>query len=284
MRLFTPLLFILSIGLCCNPNHLFAQKPTLDAQGRRVKRLSKSPVDWQADNSSYGSRVAQKTVAPILSGEEDDSKQAQLFKKSIQEDWEDVLLITDYTGSMYPYAPQVLRLHLADRSSQIVRHLVLFNDGDDMSNSMKKPGQVGGIYFVDNASDEVQLLEAITDVVNNGGGGGDGKENDLEAVVSGISRYKNAADGKPSFGQVVLIADGGEAVRDMNLLEDIGFPLHIIMCRNKRYIDDYLEIALQTNGSVSYDGERAVFGEEEGVTVATIGGRTYKRVKAGDWR
>ncbi|NRB49857.1 MAG: hypothetical protein HRU41_19395 [Saprospiraceae bacterium] len=282
MRLFTPSWVILVITLYSVSN-LAAQNPTRDNYGNQVTRPSKSPIAWEDSYDSHGARVAHQTVAPILSGEAADNQYAKAIKESFDPNWKNILLVTDYTGSMYKYAPQALRLHLADQSNQIVRHLVLFNDGDGKSDSDKKAGSVGGIYFVDNPSDETRLLGAIEDVVNKGAGG-DTQENDLEAVLAGITRYKNASGKKPSFEYIVLIADGGAEVRDMKLLPQVKFPVHTILCRGKSQLDDYLEIAYKTKGSVSYRGDKTTFGKEDGLVIATLGDRKYKRMKKGDWR
>lgn len=262
---------------------LFSQRPTVDRYGNPVERLSKSPVEWKEKKSTYGERVALETIAPILDGEQTKNEEAEMILEAFNPSWNNILLVTDYTGSMYDFAPVVLRLHLMNQDTQIVKHLVLFNDGDGKSSSSKKIGQTGGIYFVDNPSDTDQLLEGVADVINNGAGG-DVEENDLEAVIAGITRYEKAAGGKADFEKVVLIADGDAPVRDMDLLPNLKYSLEIVLCRGKRSIDDYLEIAYQTKGTLFSEGQEVVFGKENQQIIATHGSRVYKRIKAKDWR
>ena len=63
----------------------------------------------------------------------------------------------------------------------------------------------------------------------NGGNGGDGPENDLEAVIAGINQYTTSRmsvepKGKVSggsFERIVLVVDGDSPVRDISLLNQI---------------------------------------------------------------
>ncbi len=274
---YTLLFFCLHFGMAT------AQNPTLDEDGNRIFRESKSPVEWE-DPSSYGYQVATSVVEPILSGKAYE-EEASLAATSFDENWNNILLIADWTGSMYDYAPQVLRWHLDNRSRVPVRHLVLFNDGDGKPTSEKEIGKTGGIYFVNNPSDANQALQTIAEVVNNGGGG-DGPENDLEAILSAIRNYDLAEKGSKTpigFNQVVLIADGEASVRDMELLPQVPYPIHIVACRGLRDIEDYLQIAYETGGSLAYDSQRIDFSTDKPQTV-TIGRYTWQRQEDGEWK
>ena len=47
------------------------------------------------------------------------------------------------------------------------------------------------------------------------------------------------------FDRVVLIADGRAPVRDLQLLPQVKYPLHVVLCRNLNNIKQYLEIVIQ---------------------------------------
>lgn len=262
-------------------NLLFAQKPTLDEDGNNVYRESKLPIDW-ADRESRGYKVAIDKVKPIL--DDDSEEYAEFVETFLARDWSDVLLVTDWTGSMFDYAPQMLRWHLNHRSAMQIKHLVLFNDGDELSTSQKVVGQTGGIYYINNPNDEYAVLNTIAEVVDNGGGG-DSPENDLEAVIRAVQRYDLGGEtGKPlGFEKLVLIADGDAKVRDLSLLPQIKYPVHVVMCRGTYAIKDYLEIAWQTKGSIIYISEFIDFATANKPT-ATIAGRTYERQSSGKWK
>lgn len=274
------MLFFLLAAL---PSAAHAQHPTVDDDGEQVFRESKSPVEW-ADPGGYGYKVAMDKVAPILRGEKYDDGN-DIVSSSFEESWSNILLVADWTGSMYDYAPQALRWHLDNRSRVPIRHLVLFNDGDGKSTSQKEIGKTGGVYFVNNPSDENQVLQAIAEVVDNGSGG-DSPENDLEAILSAIQKYDLAEPGSSSpigFSEVVLIADGDADVRDMELLPRIPYPVHVVACRGLSGMEDYLKIACETEGSVAYGSERVDFSKEKPLAVA-FGRYTWKRQEDGDWK
>jgi hypothetical protein len=161
-------------------------------------------------------------------------------------EWRDVLVVCDWTGSMYQYGAQVLRWHKLnlDRGTNIIKHLVFFNDGDDKLNPGKEKqiGATGGIYHVDPNNIE-DLLAKIESAVA-GGDGGEIEENNLEAVLAGIEAYKG------NYKTIVLIADSKSWIRDMELLSRINEPVHIILCDKGGYATDYLKVAKHTGGSV----------------------------------
>lgn len=258
---------------------VLAQRPTLDDDGRPVSKESKLPGEWD-DLGSNGYRVANKVVKPILDGDDIDTTLVTVLK---EKDWKEVLLITDWTGSMYDYAPQILRWHLQDRSRLTIKHLVLFNDGDFKPTYEKKVGSTGGIYFVHNPSDENDVLNTIAEAVDNHGNS-DGPENDLEAVIRGIQRYdlnKNKSKKPVGFTKVILVADGDSAVRDFELYPQIKYPLHIVLCRGTRSLYQYLEIAYHTKGSIICGPEYLDFSNQP--EKVTLEDKNYAR-KNGKWR
>ncbi|MBX3102113.1 MAG: hypothetical protein KF690_06375, partial [Bacteroidetes bacterium] len=70
--------------------------------------------------------------------------------------------------------------------------------------------------------------------------------NNLEALLKARRRY-------PGYtGTVVLIADNGARIRDMALIEQVDFPVHIILCGLlvNGVRPEYVELAWRTGGSI----------------------------------
>lgn len=156
--------------------------------------------------------------------------------------WRNILVVADLTGSMSPYVAQLLVWYRLNTNRDIVKHWVFFNDGDFKTNEEKKIGETGGIYDRGPASFE-SVLSLTYETMQNGNGG-DAAENDLEAIIKGISLCSECDD-------IVVIADNHSPVRDMELLSKINRPVHLILCGSQSGINtQFLNIARQTGGSV----------------------------------
>jgi len=133
--------------------------------------------------------------------------------------WKKVLVVADWTGSMYGYGAQVLDWHIENFHRSEISYFTLFNDGD---RKMKKGvGETEGIYHEE--ADNMLNVLALYRLVMSKGGGGDGPENDLEAVLAGMDTF-------PEYEEIILIADNNACVRDMALLDKIDRPVHVILC------------------------------------------------------
>jgi hypothetical protein len=159
-------------------------------------------------------------------------------------EWDKMLVVMDWTGSMYKFGAQVViwhKLHaLADQSR--VQHFVFFNDGNNKSTWQKKPGITGGVYRA--RSGALDELVSTMEYVMKKGNGGDIPENDLEAILTGTQYLDD-------FQEIILIADNKSDVRDMELLDKIKRPVHVILCDVRGEIHPhYVEIARRTGGSL----------------------------------
>jgi hypothetical protein len=159
--------------------------------------------------------------------------------------WKNKLIVSDLTGSMYPYALQIstwLKLHfLKDTTSQ---HFTFFNDGDTKRNDEKKVGATGGIYHC--KAKTVDELIATMELTIKKGQGGDAPENPIEAIIYGLNKAGKTDD-------VILIADNWAKVRDIKLLTKIKVPVHVILCgvfEGMEISEEYLNIAYKTKGTV----------------------------------
>lgn len=176
----------------------------------------------------YGVKLADSTILKIM----------ERNKK-----WDDLLIVADLTGSMSPYASQLLiwfQLKMKDRN---VKQVVFFNDGDNKPESKKVIGQIGGIYSAKTSSYDELLQLALKTI--RAGGGGDAPENNCEALIEGI---KSSPDAK----HILLIADNLAPIKDIRLMDSITKPVHIIVCGSEwgPISTDYLNLARKTGGSV----------------------------------
>lgn len=153
------------------------------------------------------------------------------------------LLVIDWTSSMYQYGLQILQWHVQQGKNSPFIGLVLFNDGNQRPGNEKVPGKTGGVYISDIASQE-KLIKLMKTVMN-AGTGGDNQENDVEAIIEGLSSY-------PDASQVILIADNNACMRDISLVSHVNKPVYAIMCGilNGVVNPQYVMLAYETKGGV----------------------------------
>ncbi|PLX06844.1 MAG: hypothetical protein C0596_14190 [Marinilabiliales bacterium] len=179
---------------------------------------------------------------------------------SLHPEWDNVLLVADWTGSMYSYVGQIIRWHKLNIDKELVRNIVLFNDGDDaISSKPKRIGGTGGIYYA-NPNDIEGLLEQIEIAVDNGDGG-DAEENDIEAILAGLNKFQEAQD-------IVLVADSSP-VRDIKLMYNIEQPVNIIICDTGN-IQDYIRLAYYTGGTITSAYDDIDFSDRQSINPANI--------------
>lgn len=161
--------------------------------------------------------------------------------------WSNMLVVNDWTGSMYPYGAQAVLWHRLNLNRAAIKHFLFFNDGDMRPDDRKTIGQTGGLYLV-SAAQLSKIAETLRQVMLNGYGG-DPEENDVEALLYGIKQV-------PQCSEVILIADNNSAVRDISLLPELAslkMPIRVILCGTSNGAPpnaDYLNIARQTGGSL----------------------------------
>ncbi len=177
----------------------------------------------------------------FLSGEYKikDSTIFRVFSRNPQ--WKKVLLVVDMTGSMFPYIGQLLVWYKMNFESEKVKYYALFNDGDGRPDGEKAVGNTGGVHTFEGK--DFKKFKKDIEEVRKKGEGGDDPENDLEAVIKGMTAYRD-------YGDIVLLADDSD-IRDMKLLKRIRKPVHIILCGTKKGINSqYLQLAYSTKGSI----------------------------------
>ncbi|MNJ86481.1 hypothetical protein D3C87_39800 [compost metagenome] len=193
----------------------------------------------------------------------------QVTKSLTKVDWSKAVLVCDVTGSMAPFNAQVIEFIASQMKNrqQAPKQFVFFNDGDNRKDKSKKIGQTGGIYPYTSTS-----LDSISETMISAmskGSGGDLPENNVEALMKAQEKY-------PQTQRLILIADNYASPRDMSLVKNITVPVHVVVCGGSILNEDYLDLAYQTKGSLSFNGtEYTDFHTfEEGATMQ-IGKMTY---------
>jgi len=174
----------------------------------------------------------------------DDLSVFQILDRNAQ-NWDSVLVVLDWTGSMYHHGAQVILYHLLHERKLAIQQFVFFNDGDQKKDERKRLGRTGGIYALSPDSNSIQheALLLFHDVEQHGDGG-DREENDVEALLWAIQKHS-------AFKEVVLVADNNACMRDFMLSDEIQVPVHVILPGNIQTINhQYINLAYQTKGSI----------------------------------
>lgn len=158
-----------------------------------------------------------------FSGKLKDSSVYKVFQR--HPEWGNMLVVMDWTASMYHNGASVMRWHREHMEKQAIRHLTVFNDGNGKPHGAKRIGRTGGIFFCqpNNIDDVIHTMVKAKEATL----GGDAPENDLEALVKAS---RNLAD----YTELVLIPDRNSSVRDIRLLTYLNRPVHIILFKGPR--------------------------------------------------
>ncbi len=157
--------------------------------------------------------------------------------------WENCLIATDVTGSMYPYLAQFKVWHAKNLEYNKGNHdFVFFNDGNNKPDHTKITGAVGGNYYIKTSS-KAELFKTMNTSMTSGGGG-DAPENNIEAVIEGLKMNNKVK-------AVIMIADNNATPRDLELLHQVNVPIRLIVCGAYNGINTaYLEMVRKNKGSI----------------------------------
>lgn len=166
--------------------------------------------------------------------------QAVLYR--LRDRWKNKMIVTDLTGSMSPYMDQVILWHALQLVQGENNRYLFFNDGDHTPDAQKVIGKTGGLYYT-----ELSLLDSLLEKMRQtatAGSGGDGPENDVEALLAATPRLRG-------LDELVLVADNYSDCRDIGLLEKLRVPVHVVLCGTEGGVNEqYLEVAFKTGGSI----------------------------------
>tara|TARA_B100001778_G_scaffold325437_1_gene320939 strand:+ start:2624 stop:4759 length:2136 start_codon:yes stop_codon:yes gene_type:complete len=159
-------------------------------------------------------------------------------------EWDNALVVVDWTGSMYGHGGQILHWHTLNFKKSGITKFTLFNDGD--RKIVKNIGETGGVYH--QKANNVEKINALYNLVMSKGGGGDSPENDVEAILKAEMNTDTS-----QYDMIILLADNNSCVRDISLYDRIQKPVKVILCGYSPLIGidpDYLIIAAKTGGGV----------------------------------
>ncbi len=161
--------------------------------------------------------------------------------------WDNKLIITDLTCSMYPHLDQVLSWHILEmelkNKAQLRNNYMFFNDGDGKSMAEKILGATGGFHYT-NAEKLETLLRTMQETMSTGCSI-DGPENDMEALLDAANNRSY------SDMEIILIADNNSEIRDFELLKSLKVPIRVVLAGTFWGVNEqYLELAFHTKGSV----------------------------------
>lgn len=184
-----------------------------------------------------------KLIEDIVEGrvKPQDSTLLKVFERNDQ--WKDMLVVCDVTGSMSPYTAQLLLWIKANQKLRNMKDILFFNDDDSKSTAQTKDDDPTGMWSVSSGNYK-KVMEVALEAMQKG----QHIENNLEAICSAVKKYP---DGKK---KVVMIADNWEDPCDLSLLnylETNQIPVRIIVCGvNASFNMKYLDIARATGGTV----------------------------------
>ena len=184
-----------------------------------------------------------KYMQDVISGEKP-VEDSTILKVMDRQKWKNMVIVSDFTGSMAPYVSELLFWHKLNlkRNKDKIESFLFFNDGNGMPDSEKEIGSAGGIYPTHKKNIDSVMHTAIKTLAN--GDGGDKEENDLEALIEATKKY-------PGMENLILIADNKSKMRDISLVEKLNKPVHVILCGTEDGINkQYLDMAYKTGGSV----------------------------------
>jgi hypothetical protein len=165
--------------------------------------------------------------------------------------WTDMLIVCDVTGSMSPFYSDLMLWISMNGLKRSIHGYTFFNDGDNKPDHLKSAGETGGVYHCEKKDFDAVRQSIMNTIVK--GNGGDMPENNLEALMKAIEKYKPEGD-------IVMIADAMAPVSDMKLLSKIKIPVHVVVCGYGRFVHpDYVKIAAKTGGSIHSINEEVAF-------------------------
>jgi hypothetical protein len=166
----------------------------------RVRKATERKATIYKDSLNQNPNLFQKHHKPVLS----------TFNR-FKGDWRRKVIVTDVTASMSPYMEEVLIWHALNLIKGVHSKYIFFNDGDNKRATEKKIGETGGIYFCEGGLKELdQIIAKMQQAAAPRMGGGEPPENDVEALLAGLSK-------RDSIEEIILIADAHSRIRDMKI-------------------------------------------------------------------
>ncbi len=222
---------------------------TFDTDAEPFIPISCGDIPWAISALQQKAAAYKKQLAQNAKFFQERKKTVLAALYRLNSKYKQKIIVTDITGSMSPYMEEVLLWHALNFTEGLSTKYVFFNDGDKKPTSSKKIGETGGLYFCQGQiKDFSVIIETMRKGVS-GGDGGDGPENDIEALLLAIQK-------RSERDELILIADNFSTMRDYKLLNKIKIPVRVIVCglENSSLWQDvdieYLDLAYRTGGSL----------------------------------
>ncbi len=225
----------------------WASKAPVTLDERALSAKVKTPLGFKRVEERMGSYFSSTVIADSIGVSRDISlpgwsQDSAVTKVLNRNNWTNMIIAADLTGSMSPYSAQLLMWFKLNTINEKVKQFVFFNDGDMKFDHQKVIGSTGGIYAARAATYED--VEALAFKTMTNGNGGDGPENDVEALIKAMELC-------PECNDIVLIADNWAPIKDISLQAKIKKPVKIILCGSDYGVNvEYLNFARATGGSV----------------------------------
>ena len=194
-------------------------------------------------DSRFSRAIASRLQTPF--NIEDETTRAVFERKA--QGWKNIIIISDWTGSMYPYTLQLLKWTIDCNTRSHILGYVFFNDGDEKTAKQKEIGTTGGIYTTSDT--RIFPLLSMMQKIMKKGDGGELEENDIEAILYAIDTF-------PTADEYILIADNVSHIRDLALKDKIDKPVRVVLAKlynGKTPLpinEGYIELAIATGGSI----------------------------------
>lgn len=156
-------------------------------------------------------------------------------------EWNDMLVVMDWSGSMHEFSTKVIRWHFKNYRESGITNVAIFCDGD-RDHKKGKIGDSGGVYYAPSSDPKavIKLMRANMSGFYNK----DIQENNIEGLVKATKYF-----GKPS--QLVMIADNRSCMKDYCLCDLVDVPVRIVLCGTEGGINpQYVNLAYRTGGSI----------------------------------
>lgn len=202
--------------------------------------------EFKDDQIDLPSAISDTDINLLQTGEPFSVKNTAPYKGlDLIKNRKNLAMVMDVTGSMYTHIAGMISWMQTYSINNPFTSFTFFNDGDKKTSNQKKMGNAGGIYFTKSAG---EINEKIDEAMLKGNGG-EAAENDIEALIYAI-QHDESAD------ELVLIADNFSEVRDIELLDRVIKPVHVILCAAPKFVrTEYLKIAKDTGGLFIVNGE-----------------------------
>ena len=203
------------------------------------------PVDKWRDYRPHG-RFREVKVDSVDATEsyakQMEEQDSLVFKAISRNNWTNMLMICDVTGSMTPYTGQLLLWLKLNIDKGKISHFVFFNDGDNLLTGSSGGGMTGGIYPV--TSNHFDDVTAVMFTCMQNGDGGDTPENNIETAITAIKLF-------PECDTIVMIADNFATPHDLEMLSKVHKPMKIILCGTYAGINvKYMNMIRKNHGSL----------------------------------